>query len=166
MKFLADSSLGRLSKWLRILGYDTAYYRGGADRSFLRKAEKEGRAVLTRRKDVLKRNHSGVVVFVEHDHVEDQIGEILGKLSLVPQPEIFFTICLECNTPLKEVTRDEVRSRIPDYVYQTQQEFRRCPACGRIYWPGTHRDRAMNVLKKLFADAAQSLTTGSKPQGQ
>ncbi len=150
MKFLADSSLGRLARWLRILGYDTVYWRGEADRSFLRKAEKEGRAVLTRRKDVLKRNHSGVVVFVQHDRVADQIGEVQGKLDLVPKPERFFTICLECNTPLKKATRDEVRSRIPDYVYQTQQEFRHCTACGRIYWPGTHRERAMSTLRRVL----------------
>ena len=62
MKFLADSSLGRLSTWLRMLGYDTVYWRGVAERSFLRKAEKEGRAVLTRRKDLLARQHAGIVL--------------------------------------------------------------------------------------------------------
>jgi len=150
MKILADSSLGRLSKWLRILGYDTAYHREEADRSFLRKAEQEGRAVLTRRKDVLKRNHSGIVVFVENDRVEDQIGEVLGKLGLAPRPEAFFTICLECNVALKKVTRDEVRSEVPDYVYRTQLDFRRCPGCGRVYWPGTHRMRALSTLMRIL----------------
>ena len=85
MKFLADSSLGRLSKWLRILGYDTVYWRGEADRAFLRKAEREGRAVLTRRKDVLARQHPGLVLFVENDRVEDQLVEVLGKLDLKPE---------------------------------------------------------------------------------
>ena len=56
MKFLVDSSLGRLSTWLRILGYDTVYWRGEADRVFLRMAERQGRAVLTRRKDLLARH--------------------------------------------------------------------------------------------------------------
>ena len=168
MKILADSSLGRLSKWLRILGYDTVYHRGEADRSFLRKAEKEGRAILTRRKDVLQRNHSGIVVFVENDRVEDQIGEVLGKLSLAPMPEDFFTICLECNVSLEKVTRDEVRSEVPDYVYRTQQEFRRCSGCGRVYWPGTHRERILSTLERLLKDrnAAGPQATGHKPQGQ
>ena len=150
MKFLADRSLGRLSRWLRILGCDTAYWRAEADRAFLRAAEREGRAVLTRRKDVLARQHPGVVLFVESDRVEDQIAEVLLKLNVTPDPDAFFTICLECNVPLHEVTRDEVRSEIPDYVYRTQREFRRCPWCGRVYWPGTHRERALAKLQKIL----------------
>jgi uncharacterized protein with PIN domain len=168
MKFLADSSLGRLSTWLRILGYDTVYWRGEADRSFLRKAEKEGRAVLTRKKDVLKRNHSGIIVFVENDHLEDQIGEVLGKLDLAPMPETFFTICPECNVALNRMTRDEVRSDIPDYVYRTQQDFRRCPGCGRTYWPGTHRERIMKTLEKLIKDVipGEPQASSRKPRSQ
>ena len=150
MKFLADSSLGRLSKWLRILGCDTVYHRGEADRSFLRIAEKEGRAVLTRRKEILQRQHPGPIVFVENDRVEDQVVEVLGKLGLQPKPEAFFTICLECNVPLKVAEKDEVRHEIPDYVYRTQQGFMRCPQCGRIYWPGTHRERALSVLQRIL----------------
>jgi len=150
MKFLADSSLGRLSRWLRILGYDTVYWRGEADRAFLRKAEKEGRAVLTRRKDVLARQHPGIVLFVESDRVEDQLIEILGKLDLKPQPENIFTRCLHCNESLNEASPEEVRSLVPDYVFRTQREFRVCPKCGGVYWPGTHRERAMKTLGKLL----------------
>jgi hypothetical protein len=154
MKFLADSSLGRLSKWLRLLGYDTVYWRGEADRSFLRKAEKEGRAVLTRRKDVLKRNHSGIVVFVEHDHVEDQIVEVLGKLHLRPDPEKLFTLCLRCNESLKAAKPEEVQSLIPDYVFRTQKEFRVCPKCRGVYWSGTHRERASEKLRRILGTDA------------
>jgi uncharacterized protein len=150
MKFLADSSLGRLSKWLRILGYDTVYWRGEADRAFLRIAEREGRAVLTRRKDVLARQHPGLVVFVENDRVEDQLVEILGKLDLKPEPENLFTQCLRCNESLKAAKPEEVQSLVPDYVFRTQREFRVCPACGGVFWPGTHRDRALATLRRLL----------------
>lgn len=152
MKFLADSSLGRLSKWLRILGHDTVYWRGEADRSFLRKAEKEGMAVLTRRKDVLARQHPGIVLFVENDRVEDQIVEVLGKLGLKPEPENLFTLCLRCNESLKEAKPEEVRPLVPDYVYRTQRDFRVCSKCRRVYWPGTHRERAMKTLEKMLGD--------------
>lgn len=150
MKFLADSSLGRLSKWLRILGYDTVYCRGDADRIFLRIAEKEGRAVLTRRKDVLARQHPGIVLFVESDRVEGQLVEVLGKLRLKPEPENLFTLCLRCNESLKEAKPEEVRSLVPDYVFRTQREFRVCPKCRGVYWPGTHRDRAMKAITRLL----------------
>ncbi len=150
MKFLVDRSLGRLSRWLRMLGFDTEYWRGEADRSFLLAAEREGRAALTRRRDVLARQHPGVVLFVESDRVADQIPEVLRKLNVKPDPGAFFTICLACNFPLTPAGRDEVRDRIPDYVYRTQREFRFCPGCKRVYWPGTHRARAMETLRRIL----------------
>jgi len=153
MKFLADSSLGRLSRWLRILGYDTIYWRGEADRMFLRKAEREGRAVLTRRKDVLARQHLGIILFVESDRVEDQIVEVFGKMGLRPEPEKLFTVCLRCNESLKEAAPDEVRPHVPDYVFRTQKSFRVCPKCHGVYWPGTHRDRALSVLQRVLHSA-------------
>jgi uncharacterized protein with PIN domain len=141
MKFLADSSLGRLSKWLRILGYDTVYWRGEADRAFLRKAEKEGRAVLTRRKDVLARQHPGLVLFVENDRVENQLVEILGKLDLKPEPQNLFTLCLRCNESLMKSTPEEARPLVPDYVFRTQSDFRSCPENARGTWSGTALER-------------------------
>jgi len=158
MKFLVDSSLGRLSKWLRILGYDTVYYRGEADRNFLRKAEREGRAVLTRRKDVLTRQHPGIVLFVENDRVEDQIAEVLEKLDLKHQPENLFTLCLRCNESLNEAAPDEVQPLVPDYVFKTQSEFRVCPKCRGVYWPGTHRARAMKTMSRILGLGASTST--------
>jgi uncharacterized protein len=176
MNFLADSSLGRLSKWLRLLGYNTVYHRGEADRSFLRKAEKEGRAVLTRRRDVLARQHPGIVLFVENDRLENQLIEVLEKLDLKPEPEYLFTLCLRCNESLKEAAPEEVRPLVPDYVFRTQSEFRVCPVCGGVFWPGTHRDRAMKTIARLLENkpgnkpqAAPSTGSGRKshkPQGQ
>ncbi|MGC9977376.1 MAG: Mut7-C RNAse domain-containing protein, partial [Syntrophales bacterium] len=64
VKFIADTNLGKLVKWLRILGYDTILHRGKADRNFLKKAEREGRVVLTRKKDMARRQFSGKVVTV------------------------------------------------------------------------------------------------------
>jgi uncharacterized protein with PIN domain len=152
MKFLVDSSLGRLSTWLRILGYDTVYWRGEADRVFLRNAEPEGRVVLTRRKDVLDRQHPGIVLFVENDRVEDQLVEVVGKLGLGPEPARLFTVCLRCNESLQEASPDQVRPLIPDYVFRTQKSFRVCPKCRGVFWSGTHRERAMKTLEKLLGD--------------
>jgi len=150
MKFLIDSSLGRLSTWLRMLGYDTVYWRGAADRVFLRVAERQGRAVLTRRKDVLARQHPGFVLFVESDRVEVQIEEVLKKLDLRPELKNLFTLCLRCNESLKAAKPEEVRPLVPDYVFRTQSEFRVCPGCGGVFWPGTHRERALSTLKRIL----------------
>jgi hypothetical protein len=87
---------------------------------------------------------------VESDRVEDQIPEVLRKLNVKPDPGAFFTICLECNVTLGPVDREDVRERIPEYVYRTQWEFRLCTGCGRVYWPGTHRERAMAMLERIL----------------
>ena len=166
MKFLADSSLGRLARWLRMIGRDTATWRGETDRSFLRAAEREGRVVLTRRKDIIGRQHPGVVLFVGNDRVEDQLGEVLGKLNLAPDPETFFTICLECNVPLMPAARDEVRDRIPEHVCRTQRDFRLCPVCGRVYWPGTHRERALGTLRRILRLNTNSSTDRDGSEGK
>lgn len=166
MKFLADPSLGRLAKWLRMIGCDTAYWRGEADRCFLLAAEREGRVVLTRRKDIIGRQHPGVTLFVENDRVEDQLGEVIGKLGLVPDPGSFFTVCLECNVPLQRVRPDEIRDRVPEYVYRTQRAFRLCPGCGRVYWPGTHRERALGTLRRILRLNANSLTDRDGSEGK
>lgn len=148
MKFITDRNLGKLTKWLRILGYDTVYYTGDIDRNFLRKGAGEGRVVLTRRRDMAKRNYLGHMEVVYTDNVPNQIREIKDKLSLNIEPDNFLSICLECNQKLQPVTKSDVEGIVPVYVFETQESFRICPRCERIYWPGTHKDRIFRFLKK------------------
>ncbi len=147
MKFITDTNLGKLAKWLRILGYDTVSYRGEADRKFLRKAESEGRVVLTRKKDMATRQFSGKLVTVGSDHVQEQLGEVMEKLSIAADLGQLFSICLRCNEALEAVEKEDVAGMVPAFVYDTQSAFRRCPSCKGIYWPGTHIDNALNHLK-------------------
>ena len=85
-RFICDRNLGKLAKWLRILGYDTFFYRGNADRDFLRKADREGRIALTRKRDLERRQHAGCLVVIKADRADAQIGEILEVLALSPDP--------------------------------------------------------------------------------
>ena len=149
MKFLTDPTLGKLTKWLRILGFDTIYYRGDIDRNFLRKAQREGRVVLTRKKDMANRSFSGRMFIISEDHVQSQIKEVKQKLSLKPDQEKLFSICLKCNKELEEVSREEVREYVPDYVFENYEDFRMCPQCQSIFWPGTHRDNMIDKLNLL-----------------
>jgi uncharacterized protein with PIN domain len=138
VRFTADCNLGKLSKWLRILGYDTLYDRGNADETFLRKAGDAGRIALTRRRDLARRPESGCIVVVSADHVDMQIGEVLEALSLEPDPAKRMTRCLRCNAPLEEVSKESVTGLVPAYVCGICTQFRICRLCGRIFWPGTH----------------------------
>jgi uncharacterized protein with PIN domain len=150
MKFLADPALGKLTKWLRMLGYDTIYYRGDIDRNFLRKAEREERVVLTRKKDMAGRSFSGRMFIISEDHVQNQIKEVKQKLSLKPDRGKLFSICLKCNKELEEISREEVKEYVPDYVFENYEDFRMCPQCRNVFWPGTHRDNMLDELKRAL----------------
>ena len=147
VRFITDRSLGRLSRWLRLLGYDTVYYRGEADRAFLRMAEKEGRVVVTKKRDLAGRSHPGPMILLREDRVGDQIREVLSQLSIQPDPAVMFRRCLLCNEYLEEVAPESVAGVVPDYVLRQGRDFKRCPRCGRVFWPGTHRDRAIQFLR-------------------
>lgn len=148
MKFITDRNLGKLVKWLRILGYDTVFYTETIDRNFLRVGSKEGRIVLTRRRDMALRDFSGRMVIIYRDRVYDQIEELIEKASLHPNPQNFFSLCLECNQPLHPISRKTAAEKVPPYVFQTQNTFLSCPECGKIYWPGTHKDNILRQLKE------------------
>jgi uncharacterized protein len=137
-RFLLDGNLGRLAKWIRIIGYDAVYCRGNADMHFIRTAEKEQRIALVRKRNLAGLSQTGRVVIVEADRLPDQIDEILSKLELHPDPARRMTRCLLCNALLTSVSREEAGDAVPDYIQEKYDGFRKCPLCGRIYWRGTH----------------------------
>jgi uncharacterized protein with PIN domain len=145
LRFLCDRNLGKLSKWLRILGYDTLWDQGDADHGFLRKAGREGRIALTRKGNL--GGDPGRLIVVRADRVEGQIGEILEALTLKPDPRNRMTLCLRCNVILEAVKKEDVEGAVPAYVYQNSTCFRKCPICGRIYWPGTHVRNVEELLR-------------------
>ena len=147
MKFLADVTLGKLSKWLRILGYDTIFRRKNIDAACLADALQEGRIVLTRNQAMSGLSYEGRLVVIFHDRVKGQLEELSEKLVLQWTPERFFTRCVKCNAELEAVPKEEVAQSVPGYVYENSSDFRRCPLCGGIFWPGTHRE---NMLKFIM----------------
>lgn len=150
IRFLADANLGALSKWLRLLGYDAVYWRGESDRTFLEKARKEERIALTRKKDLVKRQFSGRLLLIKADTAKDQVREVLSSLALSPLPDRYFTICLKCNVSLEKIKREEVRNRVPVFIYEQHSSFQICPRCQSIYWPGSHKRRSLDFLKEII----------------
>ncbi len=131
-----DAMLGRLARWLRLLGYDAAYWRTGSDGELMRQAQAEGRLIVTRDRGLAGRR--GVrALLIAAETLDEQIVEARAALAAWPAPEPF-TRCPECNGALGELPHAEARDLVPPYVWHTQPHFRRCPDCGRVYWPGTH----------------------------
>ena len=147
-KFITDATLGKLAKWLRILGYDTSVYPKEAGRAMLRLAQTEGRIVLTRRRDMLERQFSGRLHLLEQATLAAHLQEIIEKYSLKPKKENLFGICLKCNKTLASIEAEKVRDLVPPYVYQHCRSFNQCPVCHNIYWEGTHQRNSLRFLQK------------------
>lgn len=148
--FLADRMLGKLARWLRILGYDTAYLPQLSPDGIRREARRQGRIILTRDTRLLRRKDTPPFIFVQSDRFREQLRQVVDTLQLMPlQSQSLFSRCIECNRILEEVAKDKVRERVPEYVWHTQDEFRRCPECHRLYWGATHRDHVLEELRRL-----------------
>jgi hypothetical protein len=145
-RFLAESMLGRLAKWLRIFGYDTHYERAYAKGAVEILLRSEDRILLTRCWETLKRQGGGV--FIRSDHIQEQLRQLIEERDLRLDPNASFQRCPVCNERLRVADLDSVRDRVPEYVlFQHGPCLRLCPCCGRIFWRGTHPDRMRAQLK-------------------
>ena len=149
MKFACDEMLGKLARWLRILGIDAAYKNRIDDGELIRLCREEGRILLTRDAGLISKNQDVESLFIYSDHHREQLLQVIGHFNIDPY-ESAFSRCILCNEGLLEVTREEVRDIVPPFVFQSQEEFWRCPRCGKVYWPGTHHDHMMKSLEELF----------------
>ncbi len=151
-RFIADHNVGKLARWLRMMGYDTAFFSGGDDVYMISRALHEGRVILTRDTHIMERGiiSSGRLkaILIESDEPERQIKQVVDALHLDYQSRPF-TLCLECNEPLVPRRREEVRDRVPPYVFHTREQYMECPKCHRIYWRGTHWQRMNRKLETL-----------------
>jgi uncharacterized protein with PIN domain len=159
-KFFCDAMLGRLARWLRILGYDTAYARDLADARVVAKAGAEGRVLLTRDTRLVARAGIGLHLLVHANATDDQLREVVAAFGLSIDRARMLRRCVACNGAVEPVPRDEARGLVPPYVYGTQETFARCAACGRFYWPATHRDRILRRLEELLGEASGAAVEG------
>ena len=151
-RFIVDHNAGKLFKWLRMMGYDSLFFNGSDDSDMVKLALAERRIILTRDTAIMKRRvvtkgQLGAIL-LDSEEPEQQMRQVIERLELDCQFRPF-TLCLECNEPLEERTRDEIEGRVPPYVYKTQQQYMECPACHGIYWRGTHWEAMMRILEKL-----------------
>jgi len=151
-KFIVDCNVGKLAKWLRLMGYDTSFFNGTDDSQLVATALAEGRVILSRDTQIMERRviTSGKLkaILIQSDKPELQIRQVIDALELDSNFRPF-TICLECNQVLAERNKDEVKELVPPYVFKTQSQFMQCPACHRVYWRGTHWQSMTKRLEKF-----------------
>ncbi len=148
MKFACDEMLGKLARWMRIVGLDVAYSNKTSDEDLVRLCRLEGRVLLTRDTRLRAESNNIPSLLVESDHYLEQLVQVLRNFKIDPW-ESAFSRCILCNGELHEEKKAGVREEVPRFVFETQEEFRRCPDCRKLYWPGTHRERIVKSLEEL-----------------
>lgn len=157
MKFIADSMLGRLAKWLRLLGFDTLYYPHIEDRLLLRIAREQHRIILTRDTHLVKVRGIREHMLLEDNDPFIQLTKVINSYGMLPQLTEKGKIslppsgrCSICNELLIEIAREKVKQYVPDYVYKSCSCFKQCVKCGRYYWKGSHQNNLQKKLSELL----------------
>ncbi len=134
------------------MGYDALFFNSIDDAQLIDIALKEGRVVLTKDTQILRRrpvtNGQLRVILPRNDDPKEQLRQVVEELNLdccLRQ----FTRCLECNQSLVTRSKEEVKELVPPYVFHTQTQYMQCPACLRVYWRGTHWQRMKKELEGL-----------------
>jgi uncharacterized protein with PIN domain len=152
MRFVVDAMLGRLAKWLRILGQDTVYSPDLEDQELVRLARAEDRVLLTRDRELARRRGLRSLL-VESDRLEEQLAQLLRDLNLdLDGP----ARCARCNALLQAMDRSAAKDRVPPYVYRRHRKFTLCPKCDRVYWRGTHWQRMRERIDQIREGSVSS----------
>lgn len=146
MKLILTQELGRLAKWLRILGFDTEYFHQDNLSSLLIMALRDERIILTRNQR-LPRACGIKIILIKAEKLKEQIAEALAVLKIQPDKHLMFSRCTICNAELAAIEKNKVKDRVPEYVFKTQSNFVTCPKCQRIYWQGSHWGNVEETLQ-------------------
>jgi len=155
LRFLLDEQLGKLARWLRIIGQDAAYQREIPDAQLLERAAAEGRVILTRdhrlsaRARALSFADRVTIVVLTENYPALQLREVFQMYRERIQVAVF-SRCPVCNAATAPEDKNRVEAEVPPFVFTTQTEFTRCPECRRVYWQATHRSRVALALKDIL----------------
>ncbi len=144
-RFAVDIMLGKLAKWLRVLGFD-ARSIPLQDHAQITSLVSEGFIPVTRKE---KFRRVDGVVFIHGDRQLEQLKELVSMLSIGIDELRPFSRCSLCNAELLRIPRKAAFGAVPDYIFETASDFRKCPECARVYWPGTHREKIMDRLESV-----------------
>lgn len=147
MKYLCDQMLGTLAKWLRIYGFDTFYANSEMDdKELINISKNEKRILITRDKNLLQiaRKNKIKVIEINTTDINQQINKVINQEKVNPTKVL--SRCILCNNIIEEIKKDEVKKKVPNRVFDTNEKFWFCPKCKKIYWKGSHYE---NMIEKI-----------------
>jgi uncharacterized protein with PIN domain len=149
MRFAVDKMLGRLAKWLRILGYDTLFDAHVSSAAIANQAREEQRIFITRDTKLCKQLAATDFLIVQSEDYRQQLREVVEHFKLDVSSKLF-TRCTICNKELLHVEKNAVEDRIPEKSALNFEEFYQCPECKRVYWAGTHTQNTEQRLREIL----------------
>jgi uncharacterized protein with PIN domain len=147
IRFAAEMTLGKLAKWLRILGFDTIYASNVTGEKLIDTAR--GRILLTRTKRIRNMKITKECIFITSNQPFEQLREVVLSVGIAKEDIRLFSICIQCNASIRWVEKNAVRGKVPDYIWETQDTFHTCSHCRKIYWSGSHIQRSRDIIKRL-----------------
>lgn len=148
MRFIADIMVGKLAKYLRMAGHDVIYINTASDDEIIKIASDTDRMVLTRDSLMLARKEfkNGTLknLYIKDEKLKNQLEQIKSDLKISLEPNLIR--CVECNQLLIRVEKEDIKNKIPPYVFKTQKSFLYCKKCDKYYWKGTHYQNIKNIF--------------------
>lgn len=150
MKFVADGMLGKLTRWLRMLGHNVKYSNRLDDTQLLMIAKKERRVLLTRDLELFQRALTrGIKAFyVDGQNEAENLAKLSGKFGISLEVDMTLSRCPKCNAKVRPIQKEKVADRVERSTFSRYNEFWECPKCGQIYWQGAHWTRIRKTLEE------------------
>ncbi len=160
-RFVADVPLRRLTRLLRLMGFDVLYSDSTTNAKLVAISQTEERILLTRNRKLLR--HGGLThgYWVRSVHAERQAAEVLRRFDLTRATRVF-TRCPVCNGMLRTVDKHEVAARIPPKTAAWLNEYAQCTGCGKLYWEGTHVERIRGTIERILAQAVRDEASATR----
>lgn len=141
--------LGKLAKWLRILGFDAVFFSKIDDDDLLSLAKAEGRILLTRDSGLVERAVEIRTLLVHSEFWREQVNQVLDDMEARDKARPH-SRCIECNSLLKSLTKERAKNLVTPFIYERSEEFALCPGCGRVFWRGTHLEDMENKIDEIL----------------
>ena len=148
IRFVLDVHLGKLARYLRMLGLDAKYDKDYDDETIISLSEREHRIILTRDRGILKHGSVSHGHWIRETDPEAQLREIVIAFDLRTRFRPF-TRCMNCNGEIHAIAQGDITGKVPDRIRASYDNFSMCRSCERIYWPGSHFDRMTDLIERL-----------------
>lgn len=150
LKFITDGMLGKLTRWLRMLGHDVKYSRSLNDEQLIEIAKRERRILLTRDLELYRQaSVQGInAFFVERTTEAKKLANLAKRFNLKLEFDVTVSRCPKCNTRIKPIPKKRIIGRVPETTATYYDKFWQCPSCEQIYWQGAHWGRIQATLRE------------------